>query len=77
MIWGLSKRPKKTFSVYIINFGGWEENKREIPVFWVGLNLPGAQFFGVVFWVGSERSWKIHPGDPPKDSREDSKGIQG
>ena len=31
------------FLLYRISFGGWEENKRQISDFLVGLNLPGGE----------------------------------
>ena len=38
------------FLVYRISFGRWEENKRRISDFWVGLNRPGANSGDVDFW---------------------------
>ena len=39
------------FLVYRIIFGGWEENKRQISDFLVGLNLPGGEFWGGIFLI--------------------------
>jgi hypothetical protein len=46
-IWGFSEGPKNRFLVYIIIFGRWEENKRQVSDFFVGLNLPGGPPWGV------------------------------
>ena len=50
-VWGFSKGPQSRFLVYRISFGGWEENKRQISDFLVGLNLPGGDLWGSLYWV--------------------------
>ena len=58
---GFSEGPKNRFLVYRISFGRWEENKRQIADFLVGLNLPGDELCFDPKWHN------ITPRTPPQE----------